>query len=122
MRTEHFGQPCQKHPSTKTATRFFGKTKSGRPIIAEPRLHPDIFAALNNAMRRSSVDALPRDRILDIFKERCLGVRLSAMLDNRGYDASSFGKPRDIRLRMPDSIYGIESTVLQQAAHVTREV
>jgi hypothetical protein len=27
------GQPCQKHPSTKSATRDFGQAKSGLPAI-----------------------------------------------------------------------------------------
>src|ERR1035437_1083190 len=31
-----FGQPCQKQPSTKTASRAFGKTKSGLPKARNP--------------------------------------------------------------------------------------
>jgi hypothetical protein len=30
---ECFGQPCQKQPSTNTATRSLGKMKSGRTVI-----------------------------------------------------------------------------------------
>ena len=32
--------PCQKHPSTNTATLYFGKTKSGCPTNLELRRHP----------------------------------------------------------------------------------
>jgi hypothetical protein len=31
---ECFGHPCQKHPSTNTATRSFGKTKSTHTVVA----------------------------------------------------------------------------------------
>jgi len=35
-----FGQPCQKHPSTKTATRCLRNAKSGLPNKAILRRHP----------------------------------------------------------------------------------
>ena len=40
---QRVGWPCQKIPSTKTARRCFGKTKSGFPYILELRLQPFIL-------------------------------------------------------------------------------
>lgn len=62
--------PCQKHPSTNTATLYFGKTKSGCPTSLELRRHPVIPYSRNNATSLSSVLLFPFERILDIISER----------------------------------------------------
>lgn len=62
--------PCQKHPSTNTATLYFGKTKSGCPTNLELRRHPVIPYSRNNATSLSPVLLFPFERILDIISER----------------------------------------------------
>src|SRR5450432_4052522 len=51
------GQQCQKHPSTKSASRSLLKTKSGLPNILLRRRHPRILDSLSTHISRSSVDA-----------------------------------------------------------------
>jgi hypothetical protein len=60
------GQPCQKHPSTKTASFRRGNTKSGRPVNREPRRHPVIPCLWKISIRRSSVPLFPELRTQDI--------------------------------------------------------
>ena len=72
-----FGQPCQKHPSTKTQTRSPGKTKSGLPETGKQRRHPLIPALLNRLISRSSVERFPLDRTFDMMRERVSLVTLS---------------------------------------------
>jgi hypothetical protein len=74
------GHPCQKQPSTNTASFRARKTKSGftvnlalcrppsvfRPLIVAPRRHPTIPCARKIAINRSSVSLLPALRMRDI--------------------------------------------------------
>jgi len=84
------GHPCQKQPSTKTASRAFRKTKSGRTengdvpgartalsarvaaltVIRTCRLHPEIWCARNNRASATSVSLFPRERMCDITSDR----------------------------------------------------
>jgi hypothetical protein len=71
----HFGQPCQKQPSTNTATLDLTKTKSGFPgssllCIVQPR-RP---APTSIARSRRSVVWLPVDLIAPIVLERATGT------------------------------------------------
>ena len=67
------GQPCQKHPSTKTVSLARRKVRSGRPGSAvlsryrNPRFH-------NSFLRRIS-GPVSRPLFRDIHKLRCCGVR-----------------------------------------------
>jgi hypothetical protein len=74
-----FGHPCQKQPSTKTATRSRKKTKSGLPGSDRFRRHPEIPCALKMAISRSSVSLLPVPRIAAITAERLVGVNTSVL-------------------------------------------
>ena len=72
------GHPCQKHPSTKTATRRLGNQKSGCPgmergCIRQP-LIPDLTRVSLNCF---SVERLPVDRTFDIKALRSSFVRVS---------------------------------------------
>lgn len=59
----HFGQPCQKQPSTKIAMRSASKTKSGEPRwVRECIRQPVTPLATSAALRRHSVERLPFDR------------------------------------------------------------
>ena len=69
---ECFGHPCQKQPSTKSARRCLGKTKSGRTRTAERstlnrtvccRRQPVIWWARSSFASASSVSLLPRLRM-----------------------------------------------------------
>jgi hypothetical protein len=75
----HFGQQCQKHPSTKTATRSFRKAKSGRPNMFKCRLQPRIATFRSKLANRSSVARFPRDRIFDMTSDRFCFVKTSAI-------------------------------------------
>lgn len=79
-RRSQTGQPCQKHPSMKTTTRAFVKTRSGRPSRPLFRRHPVKRAARSKRINRSSVVALPVERIRDIVYDRCFTVMSSAIL------------------------------------------
>jgi hypothetical protein len=64
-RRKHRGHACQKHPSTKTATRSLLNTKSGRPKIRCLRRHPLIPFFLQNLQQaefRRSITARPDAR------------------------------------------------------------
>ncbi len=82
---ECFGQPCQKHPSTKTAKRRFRKTKSILTLVGRDRRarrfasvvritcclrHPAIPAARKSLASANSVSRLPRERIAAITSDR----------------------------------------------------
>lgn len=79
-RVEWRGHPCQKHPSTKTTIRAFGKTKSGRigrhPSDRDPvgigtcRRQPRMPSWRKIRIMASSVERLPRLRILDMSSLR----------------------------------------------------
>lgn len=74
-----FGQPCQKHPSTKTITRSRRNTKSGLPNRTTPRRQPVIRWARSSLIRRSSVSLFPRDRISDMTALRLVLVKTSVI-------------------------------------------
>jgi len=71
------GQPCQKHPSTKTASFLLGNTKSGRPGNLEPRRHPIIRCIRKIAISLSSVSRFPDPRIVAITSDRFLFEKTS---------------------------------------------
>ena len=67
----HRGQPCQKQPSTKTATRELGKKKSGLPCkLPGCSVQPAIPRRTSAIRKRSSVVLLLLPRIADIIRER----------------------------------------------------
>jgi hypothetical protein len=72
------GHPCQKHPSTKMATRSALKIKSGLPGSGAPRRQPVTPAARMSAIILSSVEALPLPRTRDILSDRSAAVSVSA--------------------------------------------
>jgi hypothetical protein len=75
---KHLGHPCQKHPSTNTATRSSRKTKSGLPGSLAWRRQPVILLARSRRTIASSVRSLPRPLIRDITSERFALVKTSA--------------------------------------------
>ena len=64
------GQPCQKQPSTNTATFHFWKEKSGRPGRGRWRRQPVMWRSFRTVTNANSVFLLPRERIRDINSER----------------------------------------------------
>lgn len=73
----HLGHPCQKHPSTKTAMRSFGKKKSGHPGTAFARTcQPATRFLIRRARRRNSVVAFELALIARMFLLLC-GVVLN---------------------------------------------
>ena len=71
----HLGQPCQKHPSTKTTSRTLGNKKSGFPespfgCICQP-LTPSRTSANR---KRFSVVLFPFPRTADIARERTVST------------------------------------------------
>lgn len=67
----HFGQPCQKHPSMNTATDLAGNQKSGVPGTFSGCNFQPVTPALTRPMRSfTSVDRLPRERTLPIWRLR----------------------------------------------------
>jgi hypothetical protein len=88
----HRGQPCQKHPSTKSATRILGQQKSGVPRIGYCRRHPISPRWRSKRASLTSVERLPLDRTAAIILERValsylsttpLSYRLGALETNR---------------------------------------
>lgn len=73
------GQPCQKQPSTNTASHFSLKAKSGLPKTFRCLRQPVILCVRNNFASASSVSLLPRDRMRDITSERFALVKTSDM-------------------------------------------
>jgi hypothetical protein len=64
-------QPCQKHPSTNTATRSEANQKSGTPGISLGcSLHPRIPDLISAILTRTSVDRFPFDRTFAISRLR----------------------------------------------------
>lgn len=79
----HRGHPCQKHPSTKTATRPLGNQKSGCPGIERGCIrHPLIPELTRASLNRFSVERLPVDRTFDIKALRSCFVRVSIRNSN----------------------------------------
>lgn len=71
----HLIQPCQKHPSTKTANFECGKKKSGLPGRSAGWRRQWRIPLRTNAIRKqSSVVLLLLPRIDDIIRERCNGT------------------------------------------------
>lgn len=73
------GQPCQKHPSTKSANLGSVKMKSGLPGSCErcPSRQPEIPALTKAPRRRHSVDLFPAPRIFDMIPDRTALLILS---------------------------------------------
>jgi hypothetical protein len=70
--------PCQKQPSTKSATRDSAKKKSGFPkIFGGCTFQPFRPACAKSARRRRSVVRLPRERMDLIIPERITGTSLN---------------------------------------------
>ena len=96
-----FGHPCQKHPSTKTASRSLGNTKSGRTWkLRMPdsefrmgicRRHPVIPCVRNTRSSASSVARFPRERMRAITADRLAFVKTSgiASTPTRSHSAAS---------------------------------
>ncbi len=72
-----FGQLCQKHPSTKTATLDFANTKSGFPNTCTWRRHPAIPWRRRKATRTISVALFPRPRTRAMISERLAAEKTS---------------------------------------------
>ena len=73
------GHPCQKHPSTNTASFRFGNTKSGFPNTGQCLRQPVIPFARKIAISRSSVSLLPAPRMRAITSDRLVLVKVSGM-------------------------------------------
>src|SRR5260370_10944685 len=74
----HRGHPCQKQPSTKTATRRFGNQKSGCPVTRRGCICQPLIPRLTRAsLNRLSVERLPIDRTFDLRKLRSSLLRTS---------------------------------------------
>jgi hypothetical protein len=76
---ECLGHPCQKHPSTKTASRAAVKRKSGFPKTGCFRRQPTMRCRRKSFRRASSVSLLPWPRMRDMTSERFALVKTSAM-------------------------------------------
>ena len=76
----HSLHPCQKQPSTKTASLHDGNTKSGCPVSFEFLRQPVIPYSRKSAMSRNSVLEFPFERIFDIISERFSFDTLSIVL------------------------------------------
>jgi hypothetical protein len=75
------GQPCQKHPSTKTAIRSEVNKKSGLPSTSDGCFRqPRIPKLTSVAATRISVERFPLLRILDIRSDRSSVLRGSNRL------------------------------------------
>lgn len=76
--SRHFlGCPCQKQPSTKTATLARGNTKSGFPKRGYFLRQPTILSLRKMARRAASVDAFPLDFTWAIIQERFFELTMS---------------------------------------------
>jgi len=76
---ECFGQRCQKHPSTKTASLSLGKTKSGLPNTGAWRRHPVMPWRRKSRIKATSVSLFPRPRMRDITCDRLALVKTSGI-------------------------------------------
>lgn len=78
---KHSSQPCQKQPSTNTATDSIGNQKSGIPAICRAWSFHPLMPALTSSMRSlSSVERFPRERTLLICRLRANFERESTPL------------------------------------------
>ena len=71
--------PGQKQPSTNTATRSTGNTKSGRPNTGRFLRHPLIPCERKIEIILNSVERFPRERTRDMTSERLVLVNTSAI-------------------------------------------
>jgi hypothetical protein len=74
-----FGQPCQKHPSTKIASLTDGNAKSGEPGSGRCRRQPVMPTLRKAEARASSVLRFRRDRTRDMISERLRLLNTSAI-------------------------------------------
>jgi hypothetical protein len=78
--TRHLrGCPCQKHPSTNTATLSLGNTKSGFPKSGYALRQPVILAFRSIDARTFSVDLFPADLTCAMIHERFWGLNVSIL-------------------------------------------
>jgi hypothetical protein len=83
----HRLQPCQKQPSTNNASFSASNQKSGRPGTCVGCIsQPAIPARTKARRRRTSVERLPRERILDMSALRSFVESLS-IVSTRGANA-----------------------------------
>jgi len=87
------GQPCQKQPSTKTASLAVWKMKSGFPGSGAPRRQPVMPCSRSKCASRCSVLTLPALRTLAINALRFALVRTSAMFAQSSVEPLGFGNP-----------------------------
>jgi hypothetical protein len=73
------GHPCQKQPSTNSATRLWRQTKSGEPSSRARRRQPTIPAVRNTSISLNSVLLLPEPRTRDMRLERSARVSVSIL-------------------------------------------
>lgn len=92
------GQPCQKQPSTNTATFCARKMKSGFPGSGTPRRQPMMRRSRINTMSRSSVARFPRARTRDIRSERSATVSVSV---TASFSADAFCSAPRCQRRFP---------------------
>lgn len=78
-----FPLPCQKSPSTKMASFFRGKAKSGLPVMGTCRRQPMIPASRNSMRSFTSVVAFPRDLTFRMTSLRLSLVQISAITPTR---------------------------------------
>jgi hypothetical protein len=80
---ECFGHPCQKQPSTKTATRSFRNTKSGRVVVGRvaPRGDPALLSPLSaSRFPPATLTATCRRHPVTPFARRSLARAISVSL------------------------------------------
>lgn len=80
------GQPCQKHPSTNTATRSGQKMKSGFPNTFCRRRQPVIRYRRKIAIKRTSVPRFPLPRIAAMTALRFSAVNTSGISHGSAVD------------------------------------
>lgn len=74
----HFvGWPCQKQPSTNTATRAVGNTTSGFPWREYRRRHPVMPFSRKTVIRQASVERFPPDFTCAMIHERFCRLNVS---------------------------------------------
>ena len=111
MARQPFGHPCQKQPSTNTATRCRGKTRSGFPNNLKFLRQPLMRFVRRIVTSLASVEAFPRLRTAIMFRERCSGA------DERRRPKNE-GESRQIENLEPGrgSLPGVQLPVLQHVA------
>lgn len=108
------GQPCQKHPSTKTQTLRLLKTKSGLPSSFWFRRHPTKCWSRKIAASSRSVVLFPLDFIRAITWERLSRVKTSVILSDYPRDSPASEARRGNWDFRPS---GSDSTLRLDASH-----